>query len=141
MVQSYFLNKMLVLDICTRQDALDNEFVYDPTDLSYYCLCMRTLDNSTSYNHTCWHCTEPGTAFVPELLACGVMAETQCESGKTETQCQTDKTKTQYETGKTKQQCETGKTEIQCKTDNTETQCETGKTETQRQTGNTETRC
>lgn len=85
MVHSYFLNKIFILDICTKQDALDNEFVYDPTDLSYYCLCMRTLDNSTSYNQTCWHCTEPGTAFVPELLACGVMAETQCEAGKTET--------------------------------------------------------
>ena len=66
---------------------------------------MRTLDNSKSYNHTCWRCTEPGTAFVPELQACGVMAETQCESGKTETQCQTDTTKPQSETVKTEIQC------------------------------------
>ncbi|XP_057298171.1 SCO-spondin-like isoform X3 [Hydractinia symbiolongicarpus] len=64
-------------DICTIQNAGDNQIVFDPANRSFYCVCMRTADNSQSFIHIC-HTCPAGTQYDTTLSMCAIKINLQC---------------------------------------------------------------
>lgn len=69
------------LDICTNVDALDFQVVYDNTNLTWYCDCERTSDNTKSYIDNCYYCPA-NTVFSPAMEICVSAVNFQCTAGK-----------------------------------------------------------